>query len=211
MFGDPYSNPKGLPVYKVGELCDVTKLAGYEYTEYIHYQDSGDVVMVKGLNVKEKHLKLDDVSYISAEVSDSLPRSQLHEGDVVMTYIGINLGDVAIVDDKHRYHLAPNVAKISVKDRGMLIPEFLVNQIYYSRDKFTRNAGNTAKAVLNMDKIRKIEIFLPEMKLQKKFVSFVEQSDKSKKDALWAILNNRIPSMIKMLLINGGLEYAQQF
>ena len=180
MFGDPYSNTKGLPVHKVGDLCDVTKLAGYEYTKYIHYQDSGDVLMIKGLNVKEKYLKLDDVSYIDAEVSDSLPRSQLHEGDVVMTYIGINLGDVAIVDNKHRYHLAPNVAKISVKDRNSLIPEFLVNQIYYSRDKFTRNAGNTAKAVLNMDKIRKIEVFLPEVEAQKNFVAFAKQTDKSK-------------------------------
>ena len=180
MFGDPYFNTKCLPVYKVGDLCDVTKLAGYEYTKYIHYQDSGDVLMIKGLNVKEKHLKLDDISYIDAEVSDLLPRSQLHEGDVVMTYIGINLGDVAIVDNKHRYHLAPNVAKISVKDRNSLIPEFLVNQIYYSRDKFTRNAGNTAKAVLNMDKIRKIEVFLPEVEAQKIFVAFVKQSDKSK-------------------------------
>lgn len=180
MFGDPATNSKGLPVYKVGELCDVTKLAGYEYTEYIHYQDSGDVVMIKGLNVKEKHLKLDDISYINAEVSDSLPRSQLHEGDVVMTYIGINLGDVAIVDGNHRYHLAPNVAKISVKNKASLIPEFLVNQIYYSRDKFTRNAGNTAKAVLNMEKIRKIDVFLPDVDAQRNFIEFVEQSDKSK-------------------------------
>ncbi len=136
--------------------------------------------MIKGLNVKEKHLKLDDLSYIDAKTSDLLPRSQLHPGDVVMTYIGINLGDVAIVDDRHRYHLAPNVAKICVKDKSILGPEFLVNQIYYSRDKFTRNAGNTAKAVLNMEKIRKIEIILPDIESQIRYIEFVEQTDKSK-------------------------------
>ena len=198
MFGEPYSNSYGLPVFKVGELCDVTKLAGYEYTNYIHYQDSGDVVMIKGLNVKEKHLKLDDLSYIDAETSDLLPRSQLHPGDVVMTYIGINLGDVAIVDDRHRYHLAPNVAKITVKDRGVLIPEFLVNQIYYSRDKFTRNAGNTAKAVLNMDKIRKIEIILPGIESQIRYVAFVEQTDKSKFELKQNIEN--INSLMRSLM-----------
>ena len=198
MFGDPYSNSYGLPVYKVGELCDVTKLAGYEYTKYIHYQDSGDVVMVKGLNVKEKHLKLDDLSYIDVETSDLLPRSQLHPGDVVMTYIGINLGDVAIVDDKHRYHLAPNVAKISIKDRAVIIPEFLVNQIYYSRNKFTRNAGNTAKAVLNMDKIRKIEIILPDIESQIRYVEFVKQTDKSKFELKQNIEN--INTLMKSLM-----------
>ena len=198
MFGEPYFNSYGLPVCKVGELCDVTKLAGYEYTKYIHYQDSGEVVMVKGLNVKEKHLKLDDLSYIDAETSNLLPRSQLHPGDVVMTYIGINLGDVAIVDDMHRYHLAPNVAKISVKDRSVLVPEFLVNQIYYSRDKFTRNAGNTAKAVLNMDKIRKIEIILPDIESQIRYVGFVEQTDKSKFELKQNIEN--INSLMRSLM-----------
>lgn len=33
-------------------------------------------------------------------------------GDVVMTYVGANIGDVAVIDNKYKYHLAPNVAKI---------------------------------------------------------------------------------------------------
>lgn len=79
MFGDPYSNSLSLPTYKLGNLCDVTKLAGFEYTNYIHYQESGDVVMIKALNVKERHLKLDDLSYIDSETSNLLSRSQLHK------------------------------------------------------------------------------------------------------------------------------------
>lgn len=97
-----------------------------------------------------------------------------------MTYIGINIGDVALVDGEHKYHLAPNVAKISVRDVKQLLPEFLVNQIYYSRDKFAYMAGNTAKAVLNMEKIRDIEILLPNPIQQKAFVELVQQADKSK-------------------------------
>ena len=180
MFGEPYSNSLNLPVFKLGDLCDVTKLAGFEYTNYIHYQESGDVIMIKALNVKNKRLKLDNISYIDAAVSDALPRSQLHKGDVVMTYIGVNIGDVALVDAVHRYHLAPNVAKISVKDVRQLLPEFLVNQIYYNKDKFTHAAGNTAKAALNMEKLRKIDILLPDSIQQKIFVDFAQQVDKSK-------------------------------
>ena len=29
-----------------------------------------------------------------------------------MTYVGANIGDVAVIDDEYKYHLAPNVAKI---------------------------------------------------------------------------------------------------
>ncbi len=180
IFGDPLKNTMHWPEFKIGDICYVTKLAGFEYTNYIHYENCGDVIMVKGLNVKEKHLVLEELSYISANISDSLPRSQLHEGDVVMTYIGINIGDVAIVDRSHRYHLAPNVAKISPLDKSRINPVFLVNLLYYSRPVFVNEATNTAKAALNMDRIRKISTFVPPINLQNKFADFVESTDKSK-------------------------------
>lgn len=125
LFGDPVSNTKNIPVTEIAKKFFVTKLAGFEYTKYIKYQDSGDVIMVRGLNVKDKKLKLDDVYYIDSEVSDKLPRSQLKENDIVMTYVGVNIGDVALVDAKNKYHLAPNVAKISPYDINETNPVFL--------------------------------------------------------------------------------------
>ncbi len=180
MFGDPITNPLGWPTIKIEDFCYVTKLAGFEYTKHIHYQDKGNVIMVKGLNVKEKHLKLQNVSYIDATISDALPRSQLHEGDVVMTYIGINIGDVAIIDELNRYHLAPNVAKISPLDLSQLNSVFLVNLLYYSRSSFVNEATITAKPALNMDRIRKIKTFLPPKELQDDFEVFIKHTDKSK-------------------------------
>ena len=112
MFGDPIINSMHWMEELIGDSCFVTKLAGFEYTQYIHYGDSGDVVMVKAQNVKNGKLNRKDLSYISNEVSNSLPRSQLAAGDVVMTYVGANIGDVAVIDDEYKYHLAPNVAKI---------------------------------------------------------------------------------------------------
>ncbi|MEI3509488.1 MAG: hypothetical protein V8Q22_02015 [Anaerostipes sp.] len=35
-----------------------------------------------------------------------LPRSQLLPGDVVITYVGANIGDVALIDDKDKFYLA---------------------------------------------------------------------------------------------------------
>ena len=102
MFGDPEANSMDWPEAIIGDNCFVTKLAGFEYTKYINYEDTGDVVMVKAQNVKNGVLNEKDLSYISNEVSDSLPRSQLAPGDVVMTYVGANIGDVAIIDDRHK-------------------------------------------------------------------------------------------------------------
>lgn len=180
MFGDPIANNYKWKEVSVGDICFVTKLAGFEYTDYIHYRESGDVIMVRGLNVKNMKLKLDDVYYIDSYTSDKLPRSQLKENDIVMTYIGVNIGDVALVDGRNRYHLAPNVAKISPYNYENLNSLFLVNLLSFNKENFASNATNTAKQALNMDKIRKLKVMLPPLELQNKFADFVEQIDKSK-------------------------------
>lgn len=182
MFGDPISNPINWEIKKVGDIAFVTKLAGFEYTQYINYKDEGEVIVVKGLNVKEKKLKLDNVSYIDKETSDLLPRSQLKENDLVMTYVGINIGDVALVDGINRYHLAPNVAKISLLEEVDINPVFMVNLLYMSRTLFSSGATSTAKQALNMGRIREIDIMIPPVELQNKFADFVNQVDKLKAD-----------------------------
>ena len=180
MFGEATKNEKSFPVINIGDKCFVTKLAGFEYSKYIDYKDSGDVIMVRGLNVKNQRLKLDDVYYIDQSISDSLPRSQLKNGDVCMTYVGINIGDVALVDNYYKYHLAPNVAKISINNIEEINPQFFVYLLAYNKSNFASNATNTAKQALNMDRIRKLSIMLPPIELQNKFAQIVEQIDKQK-------------------------------
>ena len=179
MFGDPIVSSMHWPEELIGDSCFVTKLAGFEYTQYIHYEDSGDVVMVKAQNVKNGKLNRKDLSYISNEVSNSLPRSQLATGDIVMTYVGTNIGDVAVIDDEYKYHLAPNVAKIR-PDTEKYNSVYFMYMLMFLNSYIVGNSADTAKAALGMERIRKLKIFAPPIDLQKQFVSFVTQTDKSK-------------------------------
>ncbi len=179
MFGDPIINSMNWPKALIGDNCFVTKLAGFEYTQYIHYEDSGDVVMVKAQNVKNGKLNDKELSYISSEVSDTLPRSQLSPGDIVMTYVGANIGDVAVIDDKYRYHLAPNVAKIS-PDSSVYNSIYFMYMLMFLNSYIVGNSADTAKAALGMERIRKLNVFVPPIGLQNQFAAFVEQTDKSK-------------------------------
>lgn len=179
MFGDLQINNKNWGVALVGENCFVTKLAGFEYTNYIHYQDAGDVVMVKAQNVKDGKLNNKELSYISSDVSNLLPRSQLAAGDIVMTYVGANIGDVALIDDKHRYHLAPNVARIS-PDKEKYDSVFFMHMLMMLRTYISGNSADTAKAALSMERIRNLSVFIPPMNLQRIFASFAEQVEKLK-------------------------------
>ena len=179
MFGDPVINTRNWQIKFIGDSCFVTKLAGFEYSKYIHYSDIGDVVMVKAQNVKNGKLNNKELSYISNEVSDSLPRSQLAKNDVVMTYVGANIGDVAVIDDKYKYHLAPNVAKIR-PNVTIYNSHFLVQLLMLLRNYIVGNSADTAKAAIGMEKIRQLKLPIPPIDIQNDFAAFVQQIDKSK-------------------------------
>lgn len=175
MFGDPVVNTMNWDFKLLDEICLVTKLAGYEYTEHIDYKDEGEIIVIRGLNVKEGRLRLDKVKYIDKSTSEFLKRSKLNKDDVVMTYIGVNIGDVAIVPESGKYHLAPNVAKITPKDFQKLNSIFLMRCLQFNRMQFSKFTTNTAKQAFNMANIRQVEIPLPPIGLQDRFARIVEK------------------------------------
>jgi len=165
--------------HKIGEIASVTKLAGFEFTKYIQYKEQGDIIMLRGLNCKKGHLVLDDIKWIDKETSDLLPRSKLYYGDILMTYAG-TIGDVAMVDADDKYHLAPNVAKITLTDKMAYNPVFLIHLFMYTNDYIMTFASVVAQASINMEKIRNFEYYFPSVEQQNAFATFVEQVDKSK-------------------------------
>ena len=181
MFGDILINSMGWTEAEIGVHCFVTKLAGFEYTQYIQYENFGEVVMVKAQNIKNGKLNDKDLSYISAEVSELLPRSQLMPGDVVMTYVGAYIGDVAVIDNKYKYHLAPNVAKIR-PDSSVYNSVFLMKLLMYMKLYIVKNSADTAKAALGMSRIRKLKAIVPPLSLQNDFATFVECVDQQKQN-----------------------------
>ena len=179
MFGDPNDRRKSERRHKIGELCDVTKLAGFEFTEHFNYQDFGEIIMLRGLNCKQGKLVLDNVKYIDRETSHKLPRSRLYVGDILMTYAG-TIGDVAMVDEDDKYHLAPNVAKVSINEKDKVNPTFLVHRGMDSHEYIMTFASQVAQASINMQKIRDFEYVIPSMEEQLEFEEFAKQVDKSK-------------------------------
>ena len=180
MFGNPVVGDriKGNK-HKIGDFASVTKLAGFEFTKYIKYKDSGDIIMLRGLNCKKGHLVLDDIKWIDQKTSDLLPRSKLYYGDILMTYAG-TIGDVAMVDTDNKYHLAPNVGKITIEDKENFNPIYLIHLFMYTHDYIMSFASQVAQASINMEKIRNFEYYYPNIEAQNRFEVFVKQVDKSK-------------------------------
>ena len=96
-----------------------------------------------------------------------------------MTYVGANIGDVAVIDDEYKYHLAPNVAKIR-PDTEKYNSVYFMYMLMFLNSYIVGNSADTAKAALGMERIRKLKIFTPPIGLQEQFAAFVAQVDKSK-------------------------------
>ncbi len=100
--------------YKLGEIATVTKLAGFEFTKYMKYIPDGEIIAIRALNLKNGTLVLEDVRRIARDVSESLERSRLYKNDIVLSYTG-TVGECAQITENGKYHLAPNVCKITPK------------------------------------------------------------------------------------------------
>ena len=87
--------------------------------DVVYYSDTGNIIALRGLNVKNGHLVLDDVKYIDNSNLEMLSRSKLRIGDMLFTYVG-TVGQVALIQENDKYYLAPNVALVRITDERFL-------------------------------------------------------------------------------------------
>ncbi len=146
---------------KLGDIADVTKLAGFEFTEHVVYSDEGNIIALRGLNIKNGQLVLDDVKYIDGSNFSKLNRSKLYVDDIMFTYVG-TVGEVAIIKENDRFYLAPNVSRIRVQSEDS--PKYIS---HYMRTAFFKKTvifpliATSSQPALSMENIRKFIINLP--------------------------------------------------
>ena len=153
---------------QLGKISDVTKLAGFEFTEHVIYSNYGSIIALRGLNVKQGKLILDDVKYIDGSNFLKLVRSKLYKNDLLFTYVG-TVGEVAVIPENDKYYLAPNVSRIRFNDK--CCPDYFM---YYMRSvPFYKNVvepliATSSQPALSMQNIRKFRMHFPDVKEQEK-------------------------------------------
>lgn len=162
----------------LGEFSDVSKLAGYEFTKHIVYEEKGNIIALRGLNIKNNRLDLTEVKYIDNSELSKLNRSKLFIDDLMFTYIG-TIGEVALIDENDKYYLAPNVARIRAnKDRvsaKFLLQYFNVSD--FKEREITKYISSSSQPALTMENVRKFIIYLPSTAEQQKIASCLSSLD----------------------------------
>jgi len=107
-------------------------------------------------------------------------RSKVDMGDIIMPMIG-TVGNPVIVDIEPNFAIK-NVALIKFGLNSKVLNIYvraLLQSDYFDDAVLSKVRGGTQKFI-SLGDIRKLEILVPPLELQKQFAAFVEQTDKSK-------------------------------
>jgi len=161
---------------KIGYLCEVTKLTGFEYTNCWETSDEGEIVALRGFNVGERFLNLEKTEKISNQLSNRLLRSKLKAGDIVMPCTG-TLGNAAVIECNDKFHMNQNIAKLSFSEK--VNPHFAVLWLTSTSFRTIVDFNNTSgmQPVLLIGDIRNMPIPLPSLQEQGEIIKLLDSSN----------------------------------
>lgn len=185
MFGDLDVNDKNWKQLPLGKVCDQVKR--YPTFCNMEYIQSGIRVIRIGNILLDGHMDTNDENYVFVyeEANRDYPDTVIEKDDIIMAVRGDGSAAKRIgIITEHKLigaNISPNLIRIKVNS-NLLVPMFL---FYYltgnvGQTRLDAYVNKTAKKNIAAKDIVKVLTPVPPIDLQKEFVEFVEQIDKSK-------------------------------
>lgn len=175
-------NSKNWPEVRLDEIADI--VSGITKGRKIKEQELFEVPYMAVSNVKDGYIDWTTVKTVMASQAE-IDKYQLKPFDVLMTEGGDpdKVGRGAIIHEPPKNCIHQNHIFRVRLNRGTLLPEYM--EQYLQQQKAKRYFLGCAKqttgiASINMRQLTGLPVVVPEMQLQKEYVSFVHQVDKSK-------------------------------
>ena len=206
MFGDPITNPKGLPLIRLSEFADlITKGASPNWQGYGYTKDKTQTLFVTSENVREGMLDLSAPKYLEDGFNEKQKRSMLKKGDFLINIVGASIGRAARFDVDVKANINQAVALVRLGEDKVLSNYML----YYlnstkALEMYESMKSAVARANLSLQNIGDLEILVPPIDQQERFAELIDQSDKSKFEAKQALeyLTNSQKSLMRQYLGN---------
>lgn len=176
LFGDMILNPNSWEKVDLGTVCDV-KDGTHDSPKYF----AEGIPLVTSRNLSSGRIDLTDCNLIcEADYNKINERSKVDLGDILMPMIG-TVGNPIIVDIDAEFAIK-NVALIKFSENSKVVNVFvkaLLESDYFDRAVLEKVRGGTQKFI-SLGDIRRLNVCLPPLEVQKQFAAFVTQADKSK-------------------------------
>jgi type I restriction enzyme S subunit len=170
MFGDPATNPKGWEVSTLGTITDLVTSGLTPTGGSTVYVEEGPI-FIRSQNVLMNRLDLSDVACLPKAIHESMSRTKIHEGDVLLNITGASIGRVARVNAlPEEANVNQHVCIIRI-DRTKATPEFISAYISlpFGQRQIDNMQSGASRQGLNHQQVRSLKIPLPPLSLQQRY------------------------------------------
>lgn len=208
----PFEIPENWKWVKLSDIAFITKLAGFEYTQYIAPNiSSSGIPLIKGKNIQDGKLVINFESFIPEKISNELERSKIRRKCLLTPYVG-TIGNIAIFNEDFPAHLGSNVGKIEIYGSSVIeeyVYYFLQSDIGYK--ELTKHKKATAQESISIEAIR--DVYIPIMPIleQKRIVtkidelmSLIDKMEKTEKAI--TKLYDEFPNDMKSSLLQAAIQ-----
>lgn len=181
MFGDPKQNPNGYPVNQLSEHIEFLTSGSRGWAQCC--ADDGTEWFITIKNVKNCRISTNNMQAINAPDNAEAKRTRVQEGDLLIS-ITADLGRTGVVTKEiaeHGAYINQHLSCIRL-NREALEPLYVAYFMESSagKEQFVSKNQSAVKAGLNFDSINTLNLLVPPKAVQREFIAFVDQIDKTK-------------------------------
>ena len=180
MFGNPFENPMGWEVCKLGDVAEVidpqpSHRTPPESSEGVPY------IGIADCNYETRKFEIERARIVSRNVLDEhRDRYSIEIGDFIIGKIG-TIGKPFLLPTPQDYTLSANTVLIK-PNKARILPVFLFELFHsnFVESQLTLESKGNSQPALGIKKVRDISIISPPIELQNQFVDFFHQSNEAK-------------------------------
>jgi len=186
MFGDPIANNKKWNIMELGELAPnkgdmVDGPFGSSVNTKTDYIDDGEIPVIRTKNVSlSGKFITDDLKFMTREKYETIIRSNVVPGDIVLTKVG-TIGNVCIFPQDFQEAVLSTTGSCRIRvDESRINKTYLYYFLKYYRPKMHEIASAGVQPFLNMKHIKGFKVPMPDKELQERFADVVNRTTGSK-------------------------------
>ncbi|MBE6705711.1 MAG: hypothetical protein E7583_10630 [Ruminococcaceae bacterium] len=185
LFGEPITNPMGWEKVNISAVVGGKVSNGF-FAKRGEYCDNGNVKVLGVANVVNRMYSNTEELPLTNGTDADIQKYGVKYGDMLFcrsSLVAAGIGKASIVPKGVPSNVLFECHVIRLPlDLNKCVPEFMqvLSTTDYFRNQVISQSKTATMTTIGQDGILKTEIILPPLELQKQFLSFVEQTDKSK-------------------------------
>jgi type I restriction enzyme, S subunit len=189
MFGDPFVNQNNYPYVKLESLVKNKKDIvdgpfGSSVNTKVDYIEEGEIPVIRTKNIGiYNEFKSDDLKFMTREKYETIIRSQVIPGDIVLTKVG-TIGNVCVFPETYKEAVLSTTGSCRIRiNQDIINKKYFLFYLKLYRPKMNEIASAGVQAFLNMKHIKGFDILMPPLTGQNQFAERVQAIETQKAQA----------------------------